>query len=180
MSKVTIRLIGPEAHYGLFEDIQLEVNGVNIGSGTFGGEPEDNVECRTYSWVKELLAKLAKSLGAEVSFVSYTGTMETLWEETSHLAKQSDINLDMSKDTHKWEIETVSAPGLGEQDFWICKQCGTSGGPDGSPPGGFVGLFLAGTPLNDLPVNCDHARRLIDEFIVGYPNYKFIVDHERD
>jgi len=45
--------------------IRLVVDGEIVDSGEFGGEPEDNLECRDYKWVKDMLSKLAGELGAQ-------------------------------------------------------------------------------------------------------------------
>lgn len=47
--------------------IRVIVDGEVIGTGDYGGEPEDNCEYRDYAWVKELLVDLAKKLGASAS-----------------------------------------------------------------------------------------------------------------
>lgn len=61
---VVIQLINPGydlSHTGL----RLVVDGEVIDTGDFGGEPEDNIECRDYKWVKTMLVALAKRLGAD-------------------------------------------------------------------------------------------------------------------
>ena len=45
---------------------EVYVDGIKIGQGFYGGEPEDNSYHRDYSWVEPLLIKLAGQLGAEV------------------------------------------------------------------------------------------------------------------
>lgn len=50
----------------LITDMRVTVDGHDVGGGHFGGEPEDNMECRDYSWVKMLVHELAKDLGATV------------------------------------------------------------------------------------------------------------------
>lgn len=45
--------------------IRLVIDGEIVDTGQFGGEPEDNIECRDYKWVKAMLAKLAEQLGAQ-------------------------------------------------------------------------------------------------------------------
>lgn len=68
--KVTIK--GVTETYGGYEEhrsIEVLVDGAPVGSGWYGGEPEDNMECRTYSWVEPLIGRLAKALGAEVECV---------------------------------------------------------------------------------------------------------------
>lgn len=46
--------------------ITVKVDGETVGGGSFGGEPEDNMELRDYAWVRPLIESLAKALGAEV------------------------------------------------------------------------------------------------------------------
>jgi hypothetical protein len=46
--------------------VEVYVDDELLGSGYFGGEPEDNAECRDYAWVRPLLAELARQLGADV------------------------------------------------------------------------------------------------------------------
>jgi len=62
MSRVVIEIINA----GASDDcgLRVVVNGECIATGTFGGEPEDNTECRDYSWVKEALVTLAQRLGS--------------------------------------------------------------------------------------------------------------------
>lgn len=50
--------------------IRVIVDGEVIGTGDYGGEPEDNCEYRDYKWVKELLVTLARRLGAEATIES--------------------------------------------------------------------------------------------------------------
>lgn len=50
--------------------IRVIVDGEVIGTGDYGGEPEDNCEYRDYKWVKELLVTLAGKLGAEATIES--------------------------------------------------------------------------------------------------------------
>lgn len=64
MSTVIVQLVNPRydlSHTGL----RLIVDGEVIDTGDFGGEPEDNIECRDYKWVKTMLVALAKRLGAD-------------------------------------------------------------------------------------------------------------------
>lgn len=44
--------------------IRLVIDGEVVDTGQFGGEPEDNIECRDYKWVKAMLVTLAEKLGA--------------------------------------------------------------------------------------------------------------------
>lgn len=77
---------------------------------------------------------------------------------------------------HDWKIETIDQPG--PKFYWICRKCGCSGGPSFLP---WEQLevkepkwrpFLAGVPLIDLPDDCDLAKKMIDEFIEKYPEWK--------
>lgn len=69
MKKVQIHSITYENNWGeTRESIEVFVDGINIGYGTYGGEPEDNVRYRTYGWVEPLILRLAKELGADVEF----------------------------------------------------------------------------------------------------------------
>lgn len=51
---------------GRIEDINISIDDDFVGMGSFGGEPEDNLESRDYKWVIPLIRKLATALGAEV------------------------------------------------------------------------------------------------------------------
>jgi hypothetical protein len=71
MKKVTIKTVTTKAEECWKEDreeTEVLVDGVLVGSGWYGGEPEDNTASRTYSWVEPLLAALARHLGAEVEY----------------------------------------------------------------------------------------------------------------
>lgn len=46
--------------------VEVFVGDELVGSGYYGGEPEDNSRSRDYSWVESLVEKLALKLGAEV------------------------------------------------------------------------------------------------------------------
>ena len=48
------------------QDLLVLINGEPIASGSYGGEPEDNVRSRDYKRVETALINLAKGLGAEV------------------------------------------------------------------------------------------------------------------
>ena len=70
---------------------------------------------------------------------------------------------------HKWDVEEIDGGPVGCDDFWICHQCGASGGPvwytesgRGDPPS--MGPFLAG-PALDLSDDCDEAKQQIQDFI---------------
>lgn len=49
-----------------FSAIAVKVDGVLVGGGSMGGEPEDNTELRDYVWIRPLIETLAKALGADV------------------------------------------------------------------------------------------------------------------
>lgn len=50
--------------------VNVTVNGTRVGGGGIGGEPEDNVRYRDYSWIEGTLSKLAKTLGASVEMTT--------------------------------------------------------------------------------------------------------------
>lgn len=66
-AKVTIRRVGGGEDGYEPVSIEVLVDGQLVGDGSIGGEPEDNCERRSYSWIRPLLVALAKKLGAEVS-----------------------------------------------------------------------------------------------------------------
>lgn len=85
---------------------------------------------------------------------------------------------------HNWIIEEVNA-GFDIGYFWVCRQCGCSGGPTGGPlggetsfgsgkPGGYlnIGYFLAGVGLTNLPEDCDEAKDAIDKYVYKYPDFQ--------
>jgi hypothetical protein len=76
MKKVRIESITTESKYRDFEETRIYVDDKLIGSGSYGGEPEDNTRYRDYSWVEELFIKLAKELNAEVELKQIKETDE--------------------------------------------------------------------------------------------------------
>jgi hypothetical protein len=50
--------------------IRVEVDGVHVGGGSIGGEPEDNSIDRDYSWIEETIEALARKLGSQVEMVA--------------------------------------------------------------------------------------------------------------
>ena len=82
---------------------------------------------------------------------------------------------------HQWQKILVDGGPVGADEFYICFECGTSGGPvDWSSKGpGSYGRFLAGAPLSDLSEDCAEAKQQIDEFVARYPRYKELVGAER-
>ncbi len=69
MATVIIRSITEESTRSWFPDreaVAVEIDGVLHGPFYYGGEPEDNCRSRQYSWVEDLLHKMATALGAEV------------------------------------------------------------------------------------------------------------------
>ena len=64
--KVTIKSKLTNDKWGWYEETEVFVDGVSIGTGSYQGEPEDRSRSRDFSWVEPLLFKLAKALGAEV------------------------------------------------------------------------------------------------------------------
>ena len=67
MNKVEIRSLSTETGDGPKEKTIVIVDGEIIGSGRYGGEPEDNFRFRQYDWVEALIANVCKKLGAEVT-----------------------------------------------------------------------------------------------------------------
>lgn len=66
--KVEIRSINFPRDY-CHEGTEVYVDGVLVASGTYGGEVEDNMRCRTYSWVEDMVRRVAVACGAEVVVV---------------------------------------------------------------------------------------------------------------
>lgn len=64
--KVTIKIISELTKWEDRDSIEVLVDNELIGTGNYGGEPEDNSRTRDYSWIETLIEKLAKKLGAEV------------------------------------------------------------------------------------------------------------------
>jgi len=69
MAKVTIKSFNIDHDYYIDERVEIYVDGARIGSGWYGGEPEDNTSFRTYSWVEVVIEALAEALGATVSCI---------------------------------------------------------------------------------------------------------------
>jgi len=68
---------------------------------------------------------------------------------------------------HVWETEEVDGGHLGVEDFWICRQCGASGGPvgfGGSPA--FPPFYADGSGLN-LTDDCDESREMVARHLGG-------------
>lgn len=82
-------------------------------------------------------------------------------------ARLSKLEKSMEKTDkeHTWIIEEVDGGHVGVGDFWLCSDCGASGGPallsSKDTPQGWI--FLAGTGLN-LPKDCGKAKRMIEEY----------------
>lgn len=56
-----------DARDGYYQDgLRVVIDGKLLTAEEYGGAPEDNCESRDYSWVKESIALVAKSLGADV------------------------------------------------------------------------------------------------------------------
>lgn len=68
MTKVEIHAYREDDGYGFNEATAVYVDGILLGTGAYGGEPEDNSSGRDYGWVDFLLEKLATKLGADVTF----------------------------------------------------------------------------------------------------------------
>lgn len=52
-----------------YAEVDFFIDGTHIASGSYGGEPEDNLRGRDYQWVEGAIAKIAIALGAEVELV---------------------------------------------------------------------------------------------------------------
>jgi hypothetical protein len=70
MAKVLIRTITNRRDGETWHETELLVDGELIGSGAYGGEPEDNSYWRDYKWVEPMIESLAKKLGGEVEHVT--------------------------------------------------------------------------------------------------------------
>ena len=65
--KVTIKSRTLQTEYGdNRESTYVYVDDKLIGSGSYGGEPEDNSRRRDYGWVEDMLIKLALELTPDV------------------------------------------------------------------------------------------------------------------
>lgn len=66
---------------------------------------------------------------------------------------------------HQWDIQEIDGGPMGVSDFYICRQCGASGGPHLGRPGGEVPSFppfLAGVEAT-ISIDCTIAKRQIEE-----------------
>lgn len=65
---------------------------------------------------------------------------------------------------HEWITEEVNGGHVGVDDFWVCKNCGASGGPVAfwrKSPGPSMHPFYAdGSGLN-LTNDCDESKEII-------------------
>lgn len=97
---------------------------------------------------------------------------------------------------HDWKIEEVTIPkrmtehtklgSVAKQYFWVCRNCGSAGGPAPVLPWEDLTVvepsqspFLAGTPLIKISNDCQEAKAQIDEFVAMYPVWKEYVDKAR-
>jgi len=89
MSRVVIEILNA----GASDDcgLRVVVDGECIATGIFGGEPEDNAECRDYSWVKQMLADLATKLGATatIQHIDITAPDGLSWPEVEKVARHA-------------------------------------------------------------------------------------------
>jgi len=71
--------------------IRLIVDGALVDTNQFGGEPEDNTEGRDYAWVKEMLASLARKLGATATIhhIDITAPDGLSWPEAEKAARHA-------------------------------------------------------------------------------------------
>lgn len=86
--------------------------------------------------------------------------------------------------SHNWTTEVIVIGNI-KQYFWICRNCGSSGG-SAPIPGEEVEIvtplrepFLAGTPLINISNNCQEAKVQIDEFVALHPVWKPYADKAR-
>ena len=66
-----IRILDPE-NSNIVDGVEVYLDGERIGFGDFGGEPEDNCECRDYRWVIPLVKSISEKLGANVAMTTHT------------------------------------------------------------------------------------------------------------
>ena len=63
---------------------------------------------------------------------------------------------------HKWTVETIDGGHLGEGDFWICENCGASGGFVFSGNEPRHPFYADGSGLR-LTNDCDESKILIEQ-----------------
>jgi hypothetical protein len=70
MSKPLLEVVTVEyeREWDYYERVKFFLDGEYVGSGRFGGEPEDNTRYRDYAWVDDIIKTIATRLGAEVVF----------------------------------------------------------------------------------------------------------------
>lgn len=83
MPKVTIKSYNKKTDYEPQEITIVEIDGIEVGRGTYGGEPEDAYRCRDYGWVEILIEKVAEKLGAKVELDVKTLTPDE-WEQADY------------------------------------------------------------------------------------------------
>lgn len=78
---------------------------------------------------------------------------------------------------HKWETELIDGGHVGSDDFWICHQCGASGGPVWTDyltkqiiPGPSMGAFVPGPAIDVSESDCEAAKVAIDKLAEKYPD----------
>jgi hypothetical protein len=69
--KITKVIGSNDDNEGAIVEVRVHIDGADIGTGRFGGEPEDNYEFRQYKWVMPLIQALAAKLG-DVEIVEET------------------------------------------------------------------------------------------------------------
>lgn len=67
MANVKLVFVTERSKWDDLEKLTVLVDGVDVGHGYYGGEPEDNTRGRDYSWVEEIISAVATKLGATVS-----------------------------------------------------------------------------------------------------------------
>lgn len=77
---------------------------------------------------------------------------------------------------HTWQIEELVCS-IDTSYFWLCRVCGSSGGPAPTPDKRTETSkplwtpFLAGTPIIGVSDDCDRAKKSIDDYIEKYPEW---------
>lgn len=65
---------------------------------------------------------------------------------------------------HAWQVEEIDGGPVGFGDFWICHECGASGGPYWSDDKLPTRAFLAGPALPLSALDCDAAKLVVDAY----------------
>lgn len=65
---IEVRTVATGDDWRYYEEVEIYLDGEKIAEGFYGGEPEDNLRYRTYSWVDDAIKELGEKLGAKVIF----------------------------------------------------------------------------------------------------------------